>query len=93
MPEIDKIVKIQAIIYILQVPQPKLMMLLAAKWREFQVTAATMNDPDQTQDSVATTEADQAEEEDATPKRGRGRRSRSTKKMVDDEVYDFDNEK
>jgi len=79
-----------------KVPQPKLMMLVSAKWREFQATAAAaLNDQDQTQDSVEQEEAAAApaaeEPEDETPKRGRGRRSRSSKKVVDDEVYDFEN--
>ena len=89
-----------------KVPQPKLMMLVAAKWREFQALAANAN-AEAEQEAAAAEEPEGKAlhlllvffflcrccftfkfyilEEEEAPKRGRGaRRSRTSKKVVDE---------
>ena len=73
-----------------KVPQPKLMMLVAAKWREFQ---ASNPEQEQEEDSTPATPAEPADDDDAeeepAPRRG-GRSSRGRKKVVEDDMYDFE---
>ena len=76
-----------------KVPQPKLMMLVAAKWREFQASNPDM----QEESSTPATPAEPADDDDAEedgdgagrPRRG-GRSSRGRKKVVEDDMYDFE---
>merc|ERR1712173_50670 len=63
-----------------KVPQPKLMMLVAAKWREFQSNGESL---------VAD---DDLQEEDETPSRRNGRSSGRVRKQKVVEDYDFDEE-
>merc|ERR1711963_1016529 len=72
-----------------KVPQPKLMMLLAAKWREFQASAPA-DEPEEEVEEEPEPEEEVEEEEEEEKPRGRGRRSRATK--VVEEVYDFEEE-
>merc|ERR1712141_669916 len=65
-----------------KVPQPKLMMLLAAKWREFQARGA------EAEAAEAPEEEEEEEVEEEEP-RGRGARRSRAKKVVE-EVYDFE---
>merc|ERR1711976_275929 len=61
-----------------KVPQPKLMMLLAAKWREFQASAPA-GGPDEEVEEEPEPEEEVEEEEEEEKPRGRGRRSRAKK--------------
>merc|ERR1711934_645236 len=61
-------------------PTPKIMMLLAAKWREFQINSAAL---------LAEAEEDLAEE-DETPSRRNGRSSGRVRKQKVVEDYEFD---
>ncbi len=76
-----------------KVPQPKLMMLVAAKWREFQAGIQDADDAQEESSTPATpaepADDDEVEEEGSRPRRG-GRSSRVRKKVVEEEVYDFE---
>ncbi len=65
-----------------KVPQPKLMMLVAAKWREFQAGKGEAEEDEE--------EPEPEEVEEEKPRRG-GRSSRR-KKVVQEEEYDFEEE-
>ena len=66
-----------------KVPQPKLMMLLAAKWREFQAAAADNAENEQPEEEEEEEEEEEVEEVEEEKPRGRGRRSRA-KKVVEE---------
>merc|ERR1712083_1031797 len=70
-----------------KVPQPKLMMLLAAKWREFQARGAEAEAAEAPEEEVEE-EVEEEEEEEEKPL-GRGARRSRAKKVVE-EVYDFE---
>ncbi|XP_059098801.1 chromodomain-helicase-DNA-binding protein Mi-2 homolog isoform X2 [Tigriopus californicus] len=70
-----------------KIPQPKLMMLVAAKFREFEA-----GNPDKSENPSATPSViEDEEEEDDKPRRG-GRSRGRVKKLIEDEMYDFDDE-
>ena len=72
-----------------KVPQPKLMMLVAAKWREFQASNPEMQEESSTPATPAEPADDDDADEDPGPRRG-GRSSRGRKKVVEDDMYDFE---
>merc|ERR1711899_189416 len=75
-----------------KVPQPKLMMLLAAKWREFQASGAEAEAAEAPEEEAEEDEPEEEEEEVEEEKpRGRGQRRSRAKKVVE-EVYDFEEE-
>jgi chromodomain-helicase-DNA-binding protein 4 len=74
------------------VPQPKLMMLVAAKWREFQAgNPEEVTEEDSTPATPAEPADDEDDEDENKPRRG-ARSSRVRKKVVEEEVYDFEDE-
>jgi len=76
-----------------KVPQPKLMMLLAAKWREFQAAGAEDEASEEAPQEEAEEEVEEIEEEEEEEKpRGRGARRSRAKKVAQEEVYDFEEE-
>jgi len=70
-----------------KVPQPKLMMLLAAKWREFEAAGAEA--PEAEEEAEEEDEEEEVEEVEEEKPRGRGARRSKPKKQVE-EVYDFE---
>merc|ERR1711899_282676 len=76
-----------------KVPQPKLMMLLAAKWREFQASGAEAEAAEAPEEEAEEDEPEEEEEEEVEEEkpRGRGQRRSRAKKVVE-EVYDFEEE-
>jgi chromodomain-helicase-DNA-binding protein 4 len=72
-----------------KVPQPKLMMLVAAKWREFQAASNADEAAEVPEDEEV--EEEEEEEEEEKP-RGRGRSARNKPKKVMEEVFDFEDE-
>jgi len=76
-----------------KVPQPKLMMLLAAKWREFQASQAEEEASEEAPpEEEAEEEPEEPEEEEEEEEKPRGRGARKKKKVVQEEVYDFEEE-
>ncbi len=76
-----------------KVPLPKLMMLVAAKWREFQASGAPEEAAEEEEAPAEPEEEPEPEpEEEEKPRRGaRSSRGRA-KKIVEEEVYDFEEE-
>ena len=72
-----------------KVPQPKLMMLVAAKWREFQ--AGNPNSSEAAGGEAEAEEEEEEPEEDRPRRPGRPSRGRP-RKVVEEEVYDFEEE-
>ena len=73
-----------------KVPQPKLMMLLAAKWREFQAMGSANDEgEEEVEEEAEAEEEEEVEEEEEEKPRGRGARRNRAKKVVE-EVYDFE---
>ena len=69
------------------------MMLLAAKWREFQASGAEAEAAEAPEEEAEEDEPEEEEEEEVEEEkpRGRGQRRSRAKKVVE-EVYDFEEE-
>ena len=75
-----------------KIPQPKLMMLVAAKYREFEASASGAASPVAEPEEPEEPEEEEEEEEIRPRRGGRSSRGRPKKVQEEDDIYDYEEE-